>query len=106
MDQLVEPLPACGASPDRLLQGVEGEVGAQRAGCLPADDHPRVDVGDEGDVDEPRPGADVGQVGNPEAVRGAGAEAAIDEIPRPVGLYPWDRRELRLAAHDATEPEL
>jgi aryl-alcohol dehydrogenase-like predicted oxidoreductase len=32
---------------------VEGKVRAQRAGGLPADDHPRVDVGDERDIDEP-----------------------------------------------------
>ena len=106
MDQFVEALAASGAGPDRLLQRVEGEVGAQRAGGLPADDHPRVDVGDERDVDEPRPGADVGQVGDPEPVRGAGDEAAIDEIPRPVGLIAGDRRELRLAAHDTTQPQL
>ena len=37
MDQLVEPLPAAGARPDRLLKRVQGEVGAERPGGLPAD---------------------------------------------------------------------
>src|SRR5205823_2532664 len=73
---------------------------------LPADDHPRVGVRDEGDVDEPRPGADVRQVSDPKPVRRAGTEAAIDEIPWPIGLILRNRRELRLAPNDATEPEL
>src|SRR3954471_10905500 len=106
MNELVEPVPARGAGPDRLLERVQGEIGAQRPGGLPADDHPRVDVGDEGDIDEPRPGADVGQVGYPQPVRRAGAEAAIDEIPRSVGRVSRNRRELRLAAYDAAQPEL
>ena len=39
--------------PDGHSQCVKGQVGVQAGGCLPADDSPRVHVGDEGDVDSP-----------------------------------------------------
>ena len=42
MDEFVEAVAAFGAGPDRLLERVECEVGAQRPRGLPADDHPRV----------------------------------------------------------------
>ena len=44
MDQPGEGL---GAAPDGHLQGVQGQVGAQRGGDAPAEDAPRVQVGDE-----------------------------------------------------------
>ncbi len=43
--------------PDGRLQGVQGQVGVQAGGGLPADDSLGVHVGDEGDVDPPREGA-------------------------------------------------
>ena len=48
LDQLGEVTAIPVALPDRLLEGVEGQVGAQRAAGLPADDRPRehVDVAD------------------------------------------------------------
>src|SRR5471032_282468 len=97
MDELVEALACAGAGPDRLLERVESEIRAQRAGGLPADDHPRVDVDDERDVDESRPGAYIGQVGYPQPVGSAGDEPAIDEIPWPIGFAAGDRRVLGLA---------
>ena len=89
MDQPGEGL---GAAPDGHLQGVQGEVGAQRGGDAPADDAPRVHVGDERRVGEPAPRGDVGDVGDPQLVGSVGDEAALDEI----GLGGWaiggDRR--------------
>ena len=40
MDEILERLAGLRASPDRLLQGIEGDVGAQRPRGLPIDDHP------------------------------------------------------------------
>jgi hypothetical protein len=57
VDEPVEALAGSGAVPDRLLEGVEGEVSAQRAGCLPADDAAGEHVGDERHVGEAGPGA-------------------------------------------------
>jgi hypothetical protein len=53
------------AGPAGVLEGVEGQVGAQVRGRAPAGDAAGEQVGDEGDVDEPGPGRDVGDVGDP-----------------------------------------
>jgi hypothetical protein len=74
------------APPEGHLEGIEGEVGAQMRGGLPADDEAAVGVEDERYVDEARPGAHVGEVGEPEAVRGDGREVALDEAGRPARL--------------------
>ena len=56
----------------RLLQGVQDEAGMGRAAGAPADDPPGVGVDDEGDIDEPGPGRDIGEVRQPQPVgRGA-----------------------------------
>ena len=44
---------------------------------MPAHDPLSEDVHDERDVDEPRPGADVGEVGDLDQVRGGSGEVAI-----------------------------
>lgn len=60
MDQAVEAAVvgvACGFSgPGGHLQGVERELGGHRGRAAPADDAPRVDVGDEGGEHRARPG--------------------------------------------------
>src|SRR5664280_1462004 len=71
------------ALPEGHLQGIEGEVGTQVVRRLPADDVARVDVEDERDVDEARPGTHIGQIGDPETVRCAGAEVALDQVIGP-----------------------
>ena len=75
-----EALAGALALPEGHLQGVEGEVGSQVAGRLPADDEAAVDVEDEGDVDEAGPGTHVGQIGDPETVRGGRREVALDQV--------------------------
>ena len=57
--------------PDGHLQGVQGQVGVQACGGLPADDPPRVHVGDEGAVDPPGEGAYIG--GGTSRLRGMSA---------------------------------
>jgi hypothetical protein len=73
---------------------------------IAADDQPRVDVGDEGDVDEARPGPDVGQVGDPQPVRRRRAEVPLDEIPGPFSCVVRHGCEVGLAARDATQAQL
>jgi hypothetical protein len=69
-----------------LLQGIEGQVAAQRARYTPADDGGREHVDDEGDVDEARPGGLVRQVGHPELVGAVGVELTLDQVRRAHGL--------------------
>ena len=78
MDEAVE---ACSLRRvDGHLQGVEGEVAAQRRRDLPADDEAAEDVDDEGHVDEADVGLHVGEVRHPEAVGAIGDEVALDEV--------------------------
>ncbi len=55
-----------------LLESIQDEMGLHRARNPPADDPSREGVDDERDMDEARPGRDVGEVREPEPV-GAGA---------------------------------
>ena len=48
-----------------LLQSVQHEAGMSRAGDTPADDTPRKDVDDEGDMDEAGPRREVGKIRHP-----------------------------------------
>src|SRR3954449_9157123 len=68
-----------------LLQRVEHEASVSRAGDAPADDAPREDVDDEGDIDETGPRRDVGKVGHPQGVRTRRFELPIDAIERTRG---------------------
>src|ERR1039458_1297991 len=67
------------------VQGVDHQSGGHRAGGLPSDEAPRVDVDDEGHVDDPRPRRAVGEVGHPQGVGARGREVSIDEVRRPHG---------------------
>ena len=74
------------AGVQRLLQRVEHEAGMRGARHPPADDAPGEGVDDEGDVDEARPGGDIGEVGDPERVRRAapgspGSPGRADRAP-------------------------
>ena len=82
--------------PDGHSQGVQGQVGVQAGGGLPAHDPPREDIGDEGDVDPPGERTHVGDVGDPQLVRPERAEMPFDEVGRAL----LSRR----AAHGARGP--
>ncbi len=84
VDQAVEDLAIAGPVPHRHLEGVDGEVRSQGFRDLPADDHAREHVEDEGGVDPSGVRLDVGQVGHPETVGLVGAELAVDQVGRPV----------------------
>ena len=55
-----------------LLQRIEHEAGVRRPAGPPADDPPSIGIDHEGDVDEPGPGRDIGEVRHPQPF-GAGA---------------------------------
>jgi hypothetical protein len=101
-----EPVQGGVAAPDGHLQCVQGQVGAQVAGQPPADQQAGVAVDDEGGVAEARPGADVGQVGDPQLVGAGGGELPVDQVGRPLGLRIADGGALGLAADRALEAEL
>jgi hypothetical protein len=64
--------------PDRHLQGVQGQLGMKRGGDPPAHDGAAEGVDDEGHIDEPGPGVDVGQIRDPEPVGCWCSEVPID----------------------------
>ena len=66
----------------RLLQGVEHEVGPHRAAHAPAHDAPGEHVDHERHVDEALPGRDVGEVADPQLVGPFGLELPIDPVQR------------------------
>src|SRR3954469_16570790 len=86
-----------------LLQRVQHEAGVSRAGDAPADDTPRKDVDNEGDIDETGPCRDVGKVGHPQGVRTRRFELPIDAIERTRGRRIADYGPHRLAPHDAAQ---
>ena len=51
--------------PRRRIEGVDDELSGHRSRSLPADDTPTKDIGDEGHVDNARPGRAVGEVRHP-----------------------------------------
>jgi hypothetical protein len=93
-----EALPGFPPLPEGHLQG---EVGPQVAGRLPADDQAAEEVEREGAVDEAGQDADVGQTGDPEAVGRRRREVAPDEVVRVRRGLVRLRREHALAARDA-----
>jgi len=46
----------------RLFQCIEDETGMRRPAGPPADDSPSIGIDDEGYVNKPRPGRDVGEI--------------------------------------------
>ncbi len=82
----------------RLFQGIENEASMGGPARPPADDATGIGVDDEGDIDEACPGCDIGEVGDPQPVRGRGMELAIDLIERTGGGLVADRGADRLAA--------
>src|SRR3954449_11931661 len=86
-----------------LLQRVEHAASVSRAGDAPADDAPREDVDDEGDIDETGPRRDVGKVGHPQGVRTRRFELPIDAIERTRGRRIADCGADPFARHHALQ---
>ncbi len=103
MHQAREISPGAFPLPDGHLQGVQGQVGVQAGGGLPADDPPGVHVGDEGDVDPPGERTHVGDVGDPQLVRPERVDMPFDEVGRALVLWSRARRSGRLGASDTVQ---
>lgn len=88
-----------------LLESIEHKAGMRRPARPPADDAASLGVDDEGDVDEARPGRDIGEVGDPEPVRCRSMELAVDLIERTRGSLVADRRPHRLATDRALQAQ-
>ena len=84
MDQAGQVEAGAAAVEHGHLERVDREIGAQRPGGLPADDHPGEHVDDERDVDPAGVGLDVGQIGDPQPVRGRRPELALNHIGGPL----------------------
>ena len=72
------------AYPDGHLQGVTDEARAHVVGNGEADDPATGEVDDRGEVAPALPGADVGDIPDPDAIEsmGRGLEAALDQVGR------------------------
>jgi hypothetical protein len=73
------------AGVDRLFEGVQHKVGAQRRRHAPADDASPEDVDHEGHVDETLPRRDVRESRHPELIRPRRDEVPIDQVGRARG---------------------
>jgi hypothetical protein len=86
-----------------LLQRVQHEAGMSRARDTPADDTPRKNVDDEGDIDKTGPRREVGKVGHPQGVRTRRIELPIDAIEGAWGRRIADCGPHPLAPHHALQ---
>jgi hypothetical protein len=98
---------------DSHLQGIQDELGAQVDRHSPTDDPAAPGVHHDGQVQEPAPGTDVGDIRHPEFVGTAGREVALDQIGRLAcsGLSPGRTRRFATAdtpqmglSHQASHP--
>jgi len=88
------------AGPGGHAQRDQDQVGRLGRHRVPADDPLGEDVHDEGDVDEPRPGAHVGEVRDPDTVGCEGAEVPAQQVAGPDPVLAQDRGAVRPAAAD------
>jgi len=101
-----QPLQLGLAVPDGHLQGVQGQVSAQRPRGLPAHDEAAERIDDEGHVDEPRPGRHIGQIRNPQPVGSLCGEVAIHQVGWPRGGRIGCGGPVGLATNRAPQPQL
>ena len=62
------------------VQSIKHELGFQSVAHRPADDPATVGIQHDGQVQEPGPGWDIGDVGHPELVGLIGVEVPVDQI--------------------------
>ena len=68
--------------PERHVESVEHQLGAQMSLHRPADDPAAEGVEDHGQIEKAGPGRDVGYIGHPQAIGRGGGEVALDQIRR------------------------
>jgi hypothetical protein len=75
----------CLAIAERLLEGIQGEVGAQRRRRPPPDNPAGEHVDHERDVHNAAPWRDVRDVRHPQRIRSIGGERALHEVYWAIG---------------------
>ncbi len=88
------------ASPDRHVQGIDHQLGPQVGGHRPAHHAAAEGIDHYGQIQKPRPGPDIGDIGNPELVRPVRRKVPIHQIrgsARP--WLPMRRRSSPASAH-------
>lgn len=99
-----EAAAVCGPSlVQGLLRRVEREACVSGPRYAPVDDPAGVGVHDESDIDEARPGADVGEIRDPQHVRCRCPEDPVHMIERAQRRFVTDRGAHRLAADHALQ---
>src|SRR4030095_9569728 len=91
---------------ERLLQRIEGEIGAQRVRGAPAYDATGEGVDHEGDVDEAAPRRAVGQLGHPQRIGPRHYEVTMHVIGGPWQLVTGYRRLELSSAHCAAQSQI
>ena len=92
------------SSPQRLFQGVQGQVRIHEGQYPPADDHPGKHIDHECHVDKCFPGRYGGKLGYPQLVRGTGPETTVHQITRARSLGISTRRSHPFASDGSLEP--
>lgn len=87
-----------------LLKSIEHKARMCRPADPPADYAAGEHIDHEGNVDEPGPGRDVGEIADPEPVRCRGLEVAVHMVERARRCLVAVGRSMRLAADNALQP--
>jgi hypothetical protein len=103
MDQ---PLQLGLATPDGHLQGVQGQVGAERPGGLPADQVAAEGVDDQGHIDKAGPGRHIGQISDPQLIGSLRGGVPLHQVGWPRGARIRRGGPLGLATADAFQAQL
>jgi len=101
-----QPLQLGLPAPDGHLQGVQGQIGAQRPRGLPADDEAAERVDDQGHIDEAGPGRDIGEVGDPQLVGSLRREVPLHQVGWPRGALIRRGGPAGLATADTLQTQL
>src|SRR5690606_23127480 len=89
-----------------LFESVEHKARMGGPAHPPADDTARISIDDEGHIDEARPGADIGEIREPEPVRSRCVEDPVHVVARAWHSPVLHRGADRFAANDAREAEI
>jgi hypothetical protein len=91
------------AAGDGHLERVDDKLGAQVVGDRPADDPAAVAVHHRGQIQPALPGAQIGDVSDPQPVRASGLKVALDEVGRRSDAGHADRGLAATAADQAAD---
>src|SRR5262245_46222984 len=94
------------AACDGHLECVDDELGLEVGAHRPADDATAVAVDDRGQVEPALPAAHVLDVGDPELVRSAWVEVALDQVAGDANAGHTDRRAPEALRHQPESPRM